>query len=50
MFGLRQVGRTAPFMVFSVTYITCERPELDACMSQTVMFADYQYETIHRHN
>jgi len=40
---------STPFMVSSVTYIICEGPELDTQRSQSVMYANRQYSTIHAH-
>ena len=37
---------TTHFMVFSATHTICEGPKLDAQRSQSVMFANYQYEII----
>ena len=37
---------TTLFMVFSVLYIICEGPKLDAYRSQSVMSANCQYDII----
>ena len=40
---------TTPFMVFNVMYTICEGPKLDAYRSQSVMRANCQHDSIHRH-
>ena len=37
------------FMVCSVTYTNCKGPKIDAYKSQSVTFANCQYETICQH-
>ena len=37
------------FMIFRGTYTICEGPELDAWRSQSAIYANCRYDTMHQH-